>query len=56
MGDSIGSGVFFFLAIYFTFLYEFFVDMPVFFTSFFSVNLIISMFDGLFTANTGLSG
>lgn len=55
MGDSIGSGVFFFLAI-FTFLYEFFVDMPVFFTSFFSVNLIISMSDGFFTANAGLSG
>ena len=54
MGDSIGSGVFLFFAIYFACLYEFFVDMPVFFTSFFSVNFIISMSDGLFTANAGL--
>ena len=43
MGDSIGSGVFLFFAIYFACLYEFFVDMPVFFTSFFSINFIISM-------------
>ncbi len=56
MGDSIGSGVFLFFAIYFACLYEFFVDMPVFFTSFFSVNFIISMSDGFFTANAGLSG
>ena len=56
MGDSIGSGVFFFFAIYFACLYEVFVDMPVFLTSFFSVNFIISMSDGLFTANAGLSG
>ena len=54
MGDSIPGVVFSLFAIYFACLYEFFVDMPVFFTSFFSVNFIFSMSDGFFTANAGL--
>ena len=56
MGDSIGSDIFFFFAVYFAFLYEFFVDIPVFFSSFFSVYFVVSMSDGFFTANAGLSG